>query len=260
MQFKRFDARSLLAVISIVFLNTGHALPNFQLTNTLSFLVGNEQDFRSEDHATYLTTGGELNNFILFDNDFYVEADNLLSFGPFGDYYISNEYSVDSTYPTKMYKYVARLTAGKVFCFCNNSRLTLGIGGGYRYLHYSARYFENNITYAELRYIDWFIPVEINYSMLLAGDYYLVFNNILNFSAHGKMNHFFKGPGGFNQPSFHNVLGITSEILLNYKQFSFGPYGAYDYFTIGFFNGHPTVATGNEVKIVEFGLKFNYSF
>jgi hypothetical protein len=67
-------------------------------------------------------------------------------------------------------------------------------------------------------------------------------NNIIPIGVHGLVNHVFSGPNGFSQASYHNSIGIMSFMQLNYKNFSFGPWGVFDYLTRGILGGDYSVS------------------
>lgn len=260
----------LLSVLCMMISNTSIATskPYKNITTTLSYLFGGEQDFRNTDHSTYLTNGIEMNNLISFNQDWYVALDNIFAFAG-GFYYLTNPYTIPNKYLSTGYKYVLRGTVGRTFALANNKNIALGIGAGYRHLRYNASYDQavnpnpalvsgvNNVAFI---YNEFYIPLEVNFNQAISDDISWSFNNIFAMGINGLANHVFSGPGGFTQPSFHYAFGYYPTILLNYKQYSFGPFGSFDYFTLGKYNGTITVPPGNQLKIVEFGLKASYNF
>ena len=239
-------------------------------TNSLSFLFGGEQNFRGTDHASYLTYGFELNNIFSITSEAYLEIDNQFSFGP-GFYYITNPYSKPGSYPSNLNKYYGRATLGRTFTFSNNYKLALGIGGGYRRLYYQAKYnksfvevspseFPGVFPRAIFLYEEAYIPLQFNLNIPFEEKISLSFNNIVIIGPHGLAQHTFTGPNGFTEPTYHRSIGYYPTILLNYNNLSLGPWGSFDWLTLGEYHHMHRVPAGNQLKIIEFGIKTSYVF
>jgi hypothetical protein len=260
------DHRTIKTLLSLVALGISSTV-FAGLINTVSLLINKERDSRGTDYSFYSAYGIALNNYLQVNPKVYLELDNQISTGP-GDYHITNPYSIPGVYPSNTNKYSGRLIVGHPFALPDGNQLLLGIGGGFRHLYYKAHYNQplgpdpdeivSGVSRVVFVYNEGYIPIEANITTKISENLTISFNNILAFGIHGLGHHIFTGPGGFNDPSYHNSISYFPAILLNYKQFSFGPWASYNYFTLGQYNGEATVSLGNQLTILEYGLKASY--
>jgi hypothetical protein len=250
--------RSIALIFILLTIGKQSVFASTTLDNTLSYRLGGEQNFRDVDHSTYFSNGIELTNLITNNDLLYIEVNNRFSYKS-GFYYLSNEYTVPGKYATFSKQYNGRAVIGAKI-HRNNLNTYFGIGGGYRYLNYISNYQKADITEAILVYKEFFIPIEVNFIYDTNVGYQILFNNVVPIGLNGLAEHIFRGPGGFTQPSYHNSIGIDSSLLLKYKKVAFGPYGTFSYLTLGQYQGQPTVPPGNQLKIMEFGLRASLVF